>query len=100
MREFQKARLRSKMDKEKLLGLIWSSEPIDFSSLCEALRDAGMYPESKPEWGKVFRALDDLASDGLIEIEKLGGKFSAAQLTHAGADRVRGALDAQRPLLR
>jgi DNA-binding PadR family transcriptional regulator len=86
---------------EQLLGLIWRTEPMTFGQWCNALRDAGMYPANKPEWASLFRRLDVLENEGLVEVERTSDdSLSQMQLTDAGADRVRASLDRNRGLFR
>lgn len=86
---------------EALLALVWRTEPMNFGQWCNALRDAGMYPANKPEWASIFRRLDVLENEGLIEVERTSDdNLSQMILTDAGADRVRAKLDENRGLLR
>ena len=74
---------------DDILQVVPSTEPATFSEFLRGLKDA---PErgDKAEWSILFRQLERLEADGLVEIERSGNKIDTLILTEAGAARARG----------
>lgn len=75
------------MNEEIILQAIPSTEPADFREFCQAL--GSERPENSAEWSVLFRQLEKLEVDELVEVERTRGKIDTLILTEAGAARVR-----------
>lgn len=84
-------------DTDKILAAIGSTEATTFSEFCHAYADCPEKGE-REAWRELFDALRELERDGLAEVERAGRNIQSLMLTDAGADRVRGKLDAGRGL--
>lgn len=87
------------MDVDTVLAACSSSEPSTFSELCAGLGDSCPDKGDKSAWRDLFQTLDNCERDGLVDIDRVGGKLESVILTDAGADRVREKLDRRRGLL-
>lgn len=89
-------------DDLKLLKLIWSTEPMTFFDLCNALRKEGTCPEkgNKAEWGALFRHLGELEGAGWIECERIKKNLESLILTEEGGNAVRDFADNNRGIVR
>jgi hypothetical protein len=87
-------------DDLELLKLIWSTEPMGFFDLCNAMRQEGTCPAKgeKAEWGALFRHLGELEGAGWIKCERIKKNLESLQLTDKGADVVRNFADSKRPI--
>lgn len=75
------------MDEIIILRAIPSTEEASFGEFCNNL--GSDKPENKSEWAQLFRQLDKLETDDLIEIERAGRNIDTLILTEAGAAKVR-----------
>ncbi len=86
------------MTSDDILAAIGSTETSDFNDFCSGLGadrpDAG----DRAGWREVFTLLGDCEREGLVEVERVGGKVETLILTEAGAAKVRAKLDAKRGL--
>lgn len=76
------------MDELIILKAIPFTESCDFR---EFLNDLPDVPENKSEWAQLFRQLEKLELDGMVEISRSGRDIDTMQLLEAGAERVRAA---------
>lgn len=90
-----------RIDELKLMRLIWSTEPMGFFDLCNALRIAGECPVKgdKQEWAILFSRLNAIEKLQWIECTRIGRSIETLQLTDLGADVVRNFADSKRELL-
>lgn len=88
----------------KVLSLIWSTEPMEFFDLCNALRPHNMCPTKgdKAGWGMLFRTIGELQSRKLVNCirNKNTKNIEQLQLTKDGANLVRSFADNNRELFR
>lgn len=87
----------------KILSLVWSTEPMKFFDLCNALRPHNLCPVKgdKAAWGKLFGTLGTLRQRNYLDYNKnkITHSLENLQLTKEGADLVREYADKQRGLL-
>jgi len=87
------------MDIDTLLSAIGSTEETTFNELCQALGDDCPERGNTPEWRDLFRTVSCAEKEGLVRVDRVGGKIGTLILTEAGAARVREKLDRRRGLL-
>lgn len=76
-------------DEKKILETIPSTEPADFREFCQGLEDLRPEKGDSRGWATLFRFLDRLEQEGLIEQEKTKGRMESIVLTAEGKDLVR-----------
>jgi hypothetical protein len=81
------------MTLDDLLACIGSTESSDFNEIWDSL------PVGKSGWAELFRLIERAEHEGLVEVSRIKGRIDCAQLTEAGADRIRAKMDARRGLL-
>lgn len=86
------------VEENRILSAIGSTEPSTFAEFCRAYADC---PErgDTAGWRELFGAMEWLEHQKLVVIERTNNRIGSLQLTDAGADRVRGQMDAARGLL-
>jgi hypothetical protein len=87
------------MTLDDLLACIGSTESSDFNEICSTLRESDSLPVGKSGWAELFRLIERAEHEGLVEVSRIKGRIDCAQLTEAGADRIRAKMDARRGLL-
>lgn len=77
---------------DEILAAILSTEPATFGEFCNDLPDCPVKGE-RAEWAELFRQLEGLEKQGLVEIERAnrGGSIESLMLTGEGAARVKRA---------
>jgi hypothetical protein len=87
-----------------LMKCIGSTEPSTFNEFCRALQERDLLPpksdqeEWKTVWARIHSKLEHLERQGLIDVDRVGGKIDSLQLTEAGADMIREEMDKERGL--
>lgn len=89
-----------RIDELNLMRLIWSTEPMRFFDLCNALRLVGECPVKgdKQEWAILFSRLNTIEKLQWIECTRIGRSIETLQLTDLGSDVVRNFADSKRKL--
>lgn len=85
-------------DEDNILAAIGSTEPSTFNEFCRGLKDCPPKGDTAG-WREIFATLEWLEHQKLVVIERNGRSIESLILTDAGADRIRGKLDASRGLL-
>ena len=75
------------MTEETVLRAIPSTEPADFGEFCYAL--GSEKPDNSTEWALLFRQIEKVEADGLVEVERTHGKIDTLILTEEGTARVK-----------
>jgi hypothetical protein len=84
------------MNREKILLAIGYTEPSEFGEFCKALGDD--MPQGSHEWRDLFIELTNCEREGLVTVERSGGKIEQMQLTESGSAFVKDKADARRPM--
>ena len=89
-------------DEKRILAIIWSTEPMSFFDICNALRRIDMCPEKgdKKGWGQLFKLLGEFESVGYVDVERTGKSLESIQLTEKGRDLIRNFADMYRGLFK
>lgn len=77
------------MEPLTILRAISSTEPVMFGEFCGAL--GSDKPDNREDWRTLFLQLERLEAEGLVDVERMGGKIETLILTDAGSDKVREA---------
>ncbi len=86
------------MTTDDILAAVSSTECVDFGEFCGGPGADRPEAGDRAGWRDVFTLLGDCEREGLVEVERVGGKIETLILTPAGAAKVRAKLDARRGL--